>query len=51
MAYQFSLEPEALKRKFSVYVVVAIRNDQVKLYIGKTGDNREDRIGHKSNKT
>lgn len=41
MAHQFSIEPEALKRRYSTYVVVAKGSDGIKLYIGKTGDNRE----------
>lgn len=41
MAYQFSIEQEALIRRYSVYVVVAESNDGTKLYVGKTGDNRE----------
>lgn len=39
MAHTFKIEPEALKRCFSVYVVVAKRGAETKLYIGKTGDN------------
>lgn len=41
MAHTFKIEPEALKRCFSVYVVVAKRGAKAKLYIGKTGDNRK----------
>jgi hypothetical protein len=41
MAYKFRLNPESLKRKFSVYVVIAAGEKDVKLYVGKTGDNRE----------
>ena len=41
MAYKFKLNPESLKRKFSVYVVIAEGEKDVKLYVGKTGDNRE----------
>jgi len=41
MAYKFMLSPESLKRKFSVYVVIAKGERDVKLYVGKTGDNRE----------
>jgi hypothetical protein len=41
MAHQFSIEPEALKRRFSAYVVVAAGDEGIKLYVGKTGDNRE----------
>ena len=41
MAYKFTLHPESLKRKFSVYVVIAAGEEDIKLYVGKTGDNRE----------
>lgn len=41
MAHEFSIEPEALKRRYSVYVVIAKCDDGAKLYVGKTGDNRE----------
>lgn len=41
MAYKFTLHKESIKRKFSVYVVVARNGMDVKLYVGKTGDNRE----------
>lgn len=41
MAYKFTLNPESLKRKFSVYVVIASGEKDVRLYVGKTGDNRE----------
>lgn len=41
MAYQFEIHPQALKRKFSVYVVVATGGGERLLYVGKTGDNRE----------
>ncbi len=41
MAYKFILSPESLKRKFSVYIVIAKGEKDVKLYVGKTGDNRE----------
>lgn len=41
MAYEFSIESEALKRRYSVYVVIAESDDGAKLYVGKTGDNRE----------
>jgi len=41
MAYKFKLNPESLKRKFSVYVTVASSERDIKLYVGKTGDNRE----------
>ena len=41
MAYKFTLNPESLKRRFSVYVVVAKGETDIKLYVGKTGDNRK----------
>ncbi|QDV12821.1 hypothetical protein CA51_27070 [Rosistilla oblonga] len=41
MAHKFTLNPESLKRQFAVYVVVAKGDDDTKLYVGKTGDNRE----------
>jgi hypothetical protein len=41
MAYTFEINAHALKRHFSVYVVVAQSDEQTLLYIGKTGDNRE----------
>jgi hypothetical protein len=41
MPYKFTLHKESIKRKFSVYVVVARSGVDVKLYVGKTGDNRE----------
>ena len=41
MAHKFTLNPESLKRQFAVYVVIAKGNDDTKLYVGKTGDNRE----------
>jgi hypothetical protein len=41
MAHKFTLNPESLKRQFAVYVVVAKRDNDMKLYVGKTGDNRE----------
>ena len=41
MAYTFEINPQALKRHFSVYVVVAQGRGKTLLYIGKTGDNRE----------
>src|SRR6266852_7043595 len=41
MAHSFEISPEALKRHFSVYVVIAQGDGQSLLYIGKTGDNRE----------
>ncbi len=41
MAHKFTLNPESLKRRFAVYVVIAKGNADVKLYVGKTGDNRE----------
>ena len=41
MAHFFQVQPEALLRRFSVYVVVARRAGETRLYVGKTGDNRE----------
>jgi hypothetical protein len=41
MSHQFTIEPQALKRCYSVYVVVAKTSIDTKLYVGKTGDNRE----------
>lgn len=41
MAYKFTLSPESLKRRFAVYVVIANKANDTKLYVGKTGDNRE----------
>ena len=41
MAFTFSLNKESLKRKYSVYVVVARGPDDAKLYVGKTGDNND----------
>lgn len=41
MPHKFTLNPESLKRRFSVYVVIAKGPHDTKLYAGKTGDNRE----------
>ena len=41
MVRKFTLNPESLKRQFAVYVVIAKGIDDTKLYVGKTGDNRE----------
>lgn len=41
MAYTFEIVPHALKRRFSVYVVIAQGKRETVLYVGKTGDNRE----------
>lgn len=41
MTYTFDIHPQALKRRFSVYVVVAQGDGETLLYVGKTGDNRE----------
>jgi len=41
VAHKFTLNKESLKRKFAVYVVVASGRQDTKLYVGKTGDNRE----------
>lgn len=41
MTYTFKLNQAALKREYSVYVVVAKTENSAQLYVGKTGDNRE----------
>lgn len=41
MAYQFKITNESLLRKFAVYVVIAKGIRDIKLYVGKTGDNRK----------
>lgn len=41
MTHRFTLDNESLKRKFAVYVVVAKGKIDTKLYVGKTGDNRD----------
>src|SRR3972149_8288037 len=41
MAHSFEINPEALRRQFSVYVVIAQGDGKSLLYVGKTGDNRE----------
>lgn len=41
MPYEFTLDKESLKRKFAVYVVIAKSKTDTKLYVGKTGDNRD----------
>ena len=41
MAHKFSLNSATLLRRFAVYVVVARGENDTKLYVGKTGDNRE----------
>jgi hypothetical protein len=41
MAYKFKLNPESLKREYAVYVVIVKDKNNIKLYVGKTGDNRE----------
>ncbi len=41
MAHKFTLNPESLKRRFAVYVVVAKGRADTKLYVGKSGDNRD----------
>lgn len=41
MAHSFEIHPEALRRRFSVYVVIAQGDGKSLLYVGKTGDNRE----------
>jgi hypothetical protein len=42
MVHHFVVESEAVKRRFSVYVVFAIGRRTAQLYVGKTGD---DNIG------
>ena len=41
MAHKFTINPASLKREFAVYVVIAKGKADTKLYVGKTGDNRE----------
>ena len=41
MAHKFYLNRATLLRRFAVYVVVAHGEKDTKLYVGKTGDNRE----------
>jgi hypothetical protein len=41
VAHKFTLSPESLRRRFAVYVVIARRHRSTKLYVGKTGDNRD----------
>lgn len=41
MAHKFTLNGESLKRRFAVYVVVAKGKTDTKIYVGKTGDNRD----------
>ncbi|WP_085698756.1 hypothetical protein [Pseudomonas sp. B26(2017)] len=41
MPYIFTLHRESLKRKYSIYVVVAAGAEDIQLYVGKVGDNRE----------
>ena len=41
VAHVFKLNSESLKRNFAVYVVIARTTGDTKLYVGKTGDNRE----------
>lgn len=41
MPHVFHLNKEALKRQFAVYVVIARNGSDIKLYVGKTGDNRD----------
>lgn len=41
--YRFSIPGHATRRDFAIYIVVANRRErfEVKLYVGKTGDNRD----------
>lgn len=41
MVHTFKINSEALKRQFTVYVVIATDGEIFDLYVGKTGDNRE----------
>ncbi|WP_395598915.1 hypothetical protein AB4P95_10200 [Pseudomonas sp. A1437] len=41
MPHIFKLHRESLKRKYSVYVVVAKGEKDIQLYVGKVGDNRD----------
>ena len=41
MAHIFKLAAASLKREFAVYVVIAHGSEDLRLYVGKTGDNRE----------
>src|ERR1700739_1933196 len=41
MPYIFTLHRESLKRKYSIYVVVATGAEDIQLYVGKVGDNRD----------
>ncbi len=41
MAHKFHLNKASLLRKFAVYVVIAYGKHDTRLYVGKTGDNRE----------
>ena len=41
MPYSFKIDSQTLKRRFSVYVVVAKSQHNTKLYVGKTGDNND----------
>ena len=41
MAHKFKINKESLKREYAVYVVIARSDSDIKLYVGKTGDNRE----------
>jgi hypothetical protein len=41
--YRFSIPGHATRREFAIYIVVAKRRDvpEIRLYVGKTGDNRD----------
>ena len=41
MPYEFTLHRESIKRKFAVYVVIAVGERDTRLYVGKTGDNND----------
>jgi len=41
VAHSFKLNSESLRREYAVYVVIISAINETKLYVGKTGDNRE----------
>ncbi len=41
MVHTFKLNSESLKREYAVYVVIIRNGTNIRLYVGKTGDNRE----------
>jgi len=40
MAYKFQVNQESLKQCFAVYIVLAVGKNDIKVYVGKVGDNR-----------